>query len=290
MIDAPAGTGKTYTEKVIAARLRSEGYIVLIVASTGIAALQLPGGWTAHSMFKLPLHDQVVDGAVYNIKGESERAELIRKCDLIIFDELPMTHKYCVEALERTLRDLKKSTQPYGSIPICFSGDWRQIGPVIPFGSAADTVEASFISSNLWPITNRFRLTISQRDKRDASYARFVRSIGENRQMPTRFPDGADLIPLSNSADSLTSDHFTLKHTTNFDDLVRFVYPDKNEDTRHLNNRAILATTNTSIDSTPMKSLQMKELEIRRHSSVPTRSSPTTIITHPPQHLPPQSI
>ena len=54
IIDARAGTGKTYTQKCIAARLRGEGKIVLIVASTGIAALQLPGGWTAHSMFKLP--------------------------------------------------------------------------------------------------------------------------------------------------------------------------------------------------------------------------------------------
>lgn len=41
MIDAPAGTGKTHTERVIAACLRGEGYTVLIVASTGIAALQL---------------------------------------------------------------------------------------------------------------------------------------------------------------------------------------------------------------------------------------------------------
>ena len=50
MIDAAAGTGKFHTEKVIAARLRGEGFTDLIVASTGITALQLPGGWTAHSM------------------------------------------------------------------------------------------------------------------------------------------------------------------------------------------------------------------------------------------------
>lgn len=83
MIDAPAGTGKPFTEKVIAARLRGQGKIVLIVASTGNAAFQLPGGWTAHSMFKLPLNDNVVPGAVCPVKGESQRAELVRKCDLI---------------------------------------------------------------------------------------------------------------------------------------------------------------------------------------------------------------
>ena len=113
MIDAPAGTGKTFTEKVIAAHLRGLGKTVLIVASTGIATLQLPGGWTAHSMFKLPLDDRVVAGAVCNIKSRTQRAELLRKCDLIIWDELPMTHKYCVEALDITLRDLLHNSTPF---------------------------------------------------------------------------------------------------------------------------------------------------------------------------------
>jgi len=94
MIDAPAGTGKIFAEKVIALRLRAERMTALAVASTGIAALQLPGGWTAHSMFKFPLHDNVVPRAVCNIRSESQRAELIRKCGIIVFDELPMTHTY----------------------------------------------------------------------------------------------------------------------------------------------------------------------------------------------------
>ena len=35
IIDARAGAGKTYTQKAIAARLRGEGRVALIVASTG---------------------------------------------------------------------------------------------------------------------------------------------------------------------------------------------------------------------------------------------------------------
>lgn len=54
--DAPAGTGKNFCERVVAARIRGEGLTIICVANTGIAALQLPGGWTAHSMFKLPLN------------------------------------------------------------------------------------------------------------------------------------------------------------------------------------------------------------------------------------------
>ena len=149
MADSPAGTRKTFTEKVIAARLRGDGRVVLTIASTGIAALQLPGGWTAHSMFKLPLEDSLVSGVLCDIRGESQRAELIRKCDLIIWDGLPMTHKYCVEALNKTLQDLLNNTALFGDKIILFSGDWRQVGPVVKYGSALDTVEAAVILSFL---------------------------------------------------------------------------------------------------------------------------------------------
>lgn len=248
MIDAPAGTGKTFTEKVIAAKLRGDGKTVLIVASTGIAALQLPGGWTAHSMFKLPLDEQLTAGAVCNIRAETQRAEVLRKCDLIIWDELPMAHKYCIEALHKTLQDLLHNNAPFGGKPILFSGDWRQIGPVVKFGAPADTVEAAFISSYLWPAINRMHLTISQRDKQDAAYSSFVRKIGEDRLTHRHFPDGSQQIPLSNHSDVSISDHFTLQSTTNFEDLITFVYPDLQSDHRGFSDRAILSSTNITID------------------------------------------
>ncbi|GJX91651.1 DNA helicase [Tanacetum coccineum] len=49
------GTGKTFLWKTIIFSLRSEGKIVLAVASSGIASLLLPAGRTAHSRFKIPL-------------------------------------------------------------------------------------------------------------------------------------------------------------------------------------------------------------------------------------------
>ena len=45
------GTGKTYLWKTLIACLRSQGKIMLVVASFGIVALLLPSGRTAHSRF-----------------------------------------------------------------------------------------------------------------------------------------------------------------------------------------------------------------------------------------------
>jgi hypothetical protein len=49
------GTGKTFLWHTIINRLRSDGLIVLAVASSGITSLLLPGGRTTHSRFKIPL-------------------------------------------------------------------------------------------------------------------------------------------------------------------------------------------------------------------------------------------
>lgn len=93
------------------------------------------------------------------------------------------------------------------------------------------------------------RFTISQIDKDDASYASFVRSIGEGRQPVSRFPDGTEITLLTNYHDESTNDHFTLQYTTDFGHLFSFVYPDFSEDTHLVKYRAILATTSASIDT-----------------------------------------
>jgi hypothetical protein len=77
---------------------------MLTVASSGIASLLLPGGRTAHSRFKIliDLHNE----STFNITQQMKVGELVRKADLIIWDEAPMMHRRAFEAVDRTLRDL----------------------------------------------------------------------------------------------------------------------------------------------------------------------------------------
>ncbi|MCI18167.1 helicase-like protein, partial [Trifolium medium] len=63
------GTGKTYIWRTLASALRSKHEIVLTVATSGIAALLLPGGRTAHSKFKLPI--PTLDNSSCSIPYES---------------------------------------------------------------------------------------------------------------------------------------------------------------------------------------------------------------------------
>ncbi|XP_050280553.1 uncharacterized protein LOC126721546 [Quercus robur] len=71
------GTGKTYLYRTILYGIRSKGKITLAVASSGIAALLLPGGRTAHSRFHIPIN--VNDDSTCDIKQRTQVAELLSK-------------------------------------------------------------------------------------------------------------------------------------------------------------------------------------------------------------------
>ncbi|KAH6885518.1 PIF1-like helicase-domain-containing protein [Coprinopsis sp. MPI-PUGE-AT-0042] len=69
-INGPGGTGKTFLYNVLCNKVRSEGLIVLCVASSGIAALLLPGGRTSHFTFKIPI-DNLCDTSTCSINKRS---------------------------------------------------------------------------------------------------------------------------------------------------------------------------------------------------------------------------
>ncbi|XP_075099153.1 uncharacterized protein LOC142176018 [Nicotiana tabacum] len=161
------GTGKTFIWRTLSSAIRSRGDIVLTVASSEIASLLLPGGRKAHSRFVIPLN--VTEDSTCNIKQGTPLANLIIKAKLIIWDEAPMMHRYCFEALDKTLRDILRFKyasnlhRPFGGKTIVLGGDFRQILPVIPKGSRQDIVNASLNSSYLWPHCQLLKLTKNMR-------------------------------------------------------------------------------------------------------------------------------
>lgn len=153
-LDAPGGTGKTFVINLLLAKVRQAKGIALAVASSGIAATLLEGGRTAHSAFKLPLNLDRNETPVCNISRGSTKAKLLRECKLIIWDEATMSHKNALEALDRTLQDLRRNNEVLGGVTALLSGDFRQILPVIPRGTRADEVKACLKSSPLWNKVN----------------------------------------------------------------------------------------------------------------------------------------
>ena len=101
--------------------LRGLGKIALAVASSGIAAELLEGGWTAHSRFQIPI--PINESSVCNISLQSDLAKLIQKTSLIIWDEIMMSHVHQVDCVDHSLCDIMKINKPFGG---CYCGFWRR--------------------------------------------------------------------------------------------------------------------------------------------------------------------
>ena len=54
-LQGESGSGKTFVSQILLARVKVVGRVALPVAQSGIAALFLSGGTTAHSIFKIPI-------------------------------------------------------------------------------------------------------------------------------------------------------------------------------------------------------------------------------------------
>lgn len=73
---------------------------------------------------------------------------LLQQCKLIVWDECTMAHKKSVEALDRTLKDLRNNQEIFGGALILLSGDFRQTLPVIPRSTPADELKACLKTSH----------------------------------------------------------------------------------------------------------------------------------------------
>ncbi|XP_016206006.1 ATP-dependent DNA helicase PIF1-like [Arachis ipaensis] len=243
------GCGKIFLWLTISCSIRSKGGIVLNVASSGIAALLLPNGRTAHSRFKI--HLTINEDSLCSIKQGSPLARLISKSKLIIWDEAPMISKYCYETLDKCLRDILRCSDSYnahlqfGGKVVVLGGDFRQILPVISRGSRQDIIQFSINSSYLWhnckvlKLTKNMRLSLSENNNiqelRD--FAEWLLKIGDGLAGDTIDNESIVHIPF---------DILVKNSEIALDDLIDFVYPDMLSNLsveNYFKDRAILAPT-----------------------------------------------
>ena len=139
-IDGPGGTGKTFLYNTLIAKVRFQSKVALGLASSGIAALLLPGGRIVHSRLKVPI--DIAELSVCNISKQSSLAQLIRRTNLLVWDEACMSNKHVTECIDRSLRYICSSGIPFGGKVVVFGGNFRQIPPVIKHGSRAEVVSS----------------------------------------------------------------------------------------------------------------------------------------------------
>ncbi|XP_065835787.1 uncharacterized protein [Oscarella lobularis] len=279
-LDAPGGTGKTFLLNVFIDKIRSQGEIGLAVASSGIAATLLTGGKTAHSVFKLPLNICRYDRPTLSIQKNTARSRLLRLAKVIIWDECTMANKKALEALDRSLRDIRENDALMGGLPLILAGDFRQTLPIIPKGTKADEIAACLkYSRSLWPKVQTLRLTTNMRahlfgDAQSGAYADLLMQIGNGEIAPDP-QDGLIAVPCG-----------TVVQST--DELLESVFPqlaERYKDIAWLGERAILAPKNDKVTELNEAMLQLIPEDEKIYLAVDTTLEPDDAVNYPTEVL-----
>ena len=181
-IDGLASTGKTYIYNCILAEVRSLGKSAIAVASSNVAAILLSGGTTAHSRFRIPVEDPAEKYC--SIKKQSNVATSIRKAKIIVWDEAPMLHRDCFDAVDRLLKDIMDSPKPFGGKLTVLGGDLQQTLPVIPKGSKDEILDACVLYSNVCKNIEILKLTENMRACiASTPFSKWLLQVGED-QLP----------------------------------------------------------------------------------------------------------
>ncbi|CAI0453985.1 unnamed protein product, partial [Linum tenue] len=253
------GTGKTFLYDTLTAKLRSMNKIVLVVASSGIAATLLPDAITAHSRFKIPL--KIDRTSTCMIKKGSHLAQLIKEAALIVWDEAPMTHRFSFEAVDRSFCDVMNCPisgdgyKPFGGKCVLLGGDFRQTLPVVVEGGREESIDSSLTRSHLWkyfkvlPLTVNMRINATlnnlQRIYDGKDFASWVLAIGDGRIKRTTFTSSVytDWIKIP--------DKFIIPHIGNkIQAITDTVYNDFGsyyDNPNYIKNRAIVTPTNRTV-------------------------------------------
>ena len=141
-----AGTGKTTFLKHIVTHATKR---CVVVAPTGVAAVGA-GGATIHSFFQiapslfLPGVPELVNensmrwkqdengsakGRTYTMR--KSKMKLIRSLDLLIIDEISMVRADLLDAVDDTLRRVRRNDRPFGGVQLMMIGDVQQLPPVV---------------------------------------------------------------------------------------------------------------------------------------------------------------
>ena len=161
-LNGPGGTGKTMVQNTVMERIRSQGKVTLAVVSSGIASTLLEGGRTAHSRFKIPLDAE--ETSYYRVKKGTNLAELLKRAEMIFWDEATIQGRYDMEAVNRLFQDIYRYDSAYFAGKVVYLyGDFRQTLLVVPRGSAGVVINRCMQSLLFWEAVTILNLTINER-------------------------------------------------------------------------------------------------------------------------------
>jgi len=192
-----------------------------------------------------------------------------------------MSHRQALEALDRTLQDLRGNGKIMGGVVLLLAGDFRQTLPVIPKGTMADELKACLKSSYLWTHVHRLRLKTNMRvhlqsDAAASQFAEQLLNIGDGKIIVDPI---SGLITIPSNFCNIVDSIETLKIK---------VFPNIRQcfnDHRWLCERAILAPKNDSVNAINLQIQQQLPGEDVLYKSIDTVVDTDQAVQYPTEFL-----
>jgi hypothetical protein len=124
LLTGRAGTGKSWFIRELVRKDPLTPQVVL--APTGLAAMNI-GGQTIHSFFGFPPRPLIG----LDDKPNWFFTKNVRVLKRIIVDEISMLRADVLDAMDKRLRQARKSVQPFGGVQMLLVGDFYQLPPVV---------------------------------------------------------------------------------------------------------------------------------------------------------------
>ncbi|KAK0425693.1 hypothetical protein QR680_009326 [Steinernema hermaphroditum] len=244
-LNGSGGTGKTMTMNTLIKRLIGSGKKVIVCASTGMAARLLISGRTVHSAFKVAPNRAVPNSV------QSEQGRKIAEAEVIIWDEVTMSHRKLIDGIEQHCRDVLPyddplKYRPFGGKVILMSGDWKQLLPVVEgAGSPIEQLRASLKYSTHYNDFKKLLLTQNMRiGDGEANYRQYTEDVGTGYY---RLNDNGEYVKKR-----FVPIHKDSHYTETPEELIDKIFPGPLLDDRSRfekrGGRAILAAHNENVD------------------------------------------
>jgi len=124
-----AGTGKTTFLRHV---VKTTHKRAVVAAPTGVAAINA-GGVTLHSLFQLSFEPFLPNGGKKEEYTRFSKAKLdvIQRMELLIIDEVSMLRADTLDAIDATMRGVRRNSVPFGGVQMLYIGDMFQLPPVV---------------------------------------------------------------------------------------------------------------------------------------------------------------
>lgn len=184
ILSGAAGTGKSYQVRRIIEKFGKNKNIAL-TSTTGIAATNI-NGQTLHSFLNLGMvkSDNVKKEVSRIIFNPWARWEEVQKTDILIIDEISMCDGFLFDIVEEVLREIRKTSEPFGGVQVILVGDCYQLPPVESKTKGFFFESSSYAFGNFKPVL--LKKVYRQNDKKFISCLNRIR-IAEHTEQDIDF-------------------------------------------------------------------------------------------------------